>query len=93
MSSPEEAKILELMDNLNSDKYPHEQYENIGKRGVLRLDGHEKASGKALYTIDIQLPGMLYMRFLTCPFPHAAIKSMDTTRAEGPSRGQSGVAL
>lgn len=82
MSSSVEDKILELMDNLNSDKYPLESYEHIGKRGVTRLDGYEKASGKAIYTIDVQLPGMLHMRFLTSPFPHAEIRSMDTSRAE-----------
>ncbi len=78
----EEEKILELMDNLRADKYPLKEYHHIGKRGVRRLDGYEKASGKATYTMDVQLPGMLYMRFLTSPFPHAEIKSMDTSRAE-----------
>jgi CO/xanthine dehydrogenase Mo-binding subunit len=32
--------------------------------------------------MDVQLPGMLYMRFLDCPFPHAKILKMDTSRAE-----------
>lgn len=82
MSSTIEEKIIELMDNLNADKYPLEEYGNIGKRGVRRLDGYEKASGKAVYTIDVQLPGMLHMRFLTSPFPHAEIQSMDTSKAE-----------
>jgi xanthine dehydrogenase molybdenum-binding subunit len=81
-SSQEKAKILELMDNLRADKYPLEEYKHIGKRGVQRLDGYEKATGKATYTMDVQLPGMLYMRFLISPFPHAEIKSMDTNRAE-----------
>ena len=79
MSSSEEKRILELMDNLESDKYPLKAYDKIGKRGVRRLDGREKASGKALYTVDVQLPGMLHMRFFTSPFPHARIRSMDTT--------------
>jgi CO/xanthine dehydrogenase Mo-binding subunit len=78
----EEKKILELMDNLRADKYPLKEYNHIGKRGIRRIDGYEKASGKATYTMDVQLPGMLYMRFLTSPYPHAAIKSMDTRKAE-----------
>jgi CO/xanthine dehydrogenase Mo-binding subunit len=78
----EEKKILELMDNLRADKYPLKEYSHIGKRGIRRIDGYEKASGKATYTMDVQLPGMLYMRFLTSPYPHAEIKSMDTRRAE-----------
>src|SRR4030043_248758 len=82
MASEEKKRILELMDNLRADKYPLEEYNHIGKRGVRRFDGYEKASGKATYTMDVQLPGMLYMRFFTSPYPHAEIKSMDTSRAE-----------
>ncbi|MGB3905760.1 MAG: hypothetical protein WBB22_12630, partial [Anaerolineae bacterium] len=82
LASEEKAKIFELMDNLRADKYPLEEYNHIGKRGVRRLDGYEKATGKATYTMDVRLPGMLYMRFLTSPFSHAEIKSMDTSRAE-----------
>jgi CO/xanthine dehydrogenase Mo-binding subunit len=82
MANDEELKMAELMDNLRADKYPLEHYDNIGKRGIRRLDGLEKASGHAVYTMDIQLPGMLYARFLTSPYPHAAIKSMDTSKAE-----------
>ena len=72
----------ESLDNLAADKYPRKDYESIGKRGVRRLDGFEKASGKAVYTVDVQLPGMLYGRFLTSPYPHCAIRSMETRRAE-----------
>ncbi len=82
MSSNEMSKILELFDNLRADKYPLKEYRSIGKRGVRRLDGYEKATGAAKYTMDIQLPGMLYARFLTSPYPHAEIKSMDTSKAE-----------
>ncbi len=70
------------MDNLNADKYPLDGFLSIGRRGVRRLDGFEKAGGKAMYTMDVQLPGMLHMRFLTSPFAHAEIRSMDTSRAE-----------
>jgi len=82
MANEEKLKISELMDNLRADKYPLEKYEHIGKRGLRRLDGYEKASGKATYTMDMQLSGMLHMRFLTSPYPHAEIKSMDTSKAE-----------
>lgn len=83
MSVQDEArKISELLDNMRADKYPLEKYNFIGRPGVRRLDGYEKASGRALYTIDIQLPGMLYAKFLTSPYPHARIKSMNTAKAE-----------
>src|SRR4030042_6672433 len=82
MMDKEKEKIMEVLDNLEADQYPLDKYSHIGKRGVRRLDGYEKASGKAIYTMDVQLPGMLYMRFLTSPYPHAEIKRMDTSKAE-----------
>ena len=57
-------------------------FKEIGKRGQRRLDGYEKATGKALYTRDMQMPGMLYARVLRSPYAHARIKFMDTRRAE-----------
>jgi CO/xanthine dehydrogenase Mo-binding subunit len=82
MSNDEIKKIQELFDNARNDKYPLGEYRSVGKRGVRRIDGYEKATGYAKYTMDVKLPGMLYMRFLTCPYPHAEIKSMDTSKAE-----------
>ena len=82
MSSDEKSRMLELFDNRKADKYSLENFGSIGKRGISRLDGYEKASGSAQYTIDVQLPGMLYGRFLTSPYPHAEIVRMDTSRAE-----------
>src|SRR5712671_4221139 len=38
----------------------------IGK-GVKRLDSHDKVTGKAIYGIDIKLPGMLYAAIKACP--------------------------
>ena len=65
--------MLDSFDNKIADPYPLEEYEVIGKRGVRRTDGFEKATGAARYTIDVQLPGMLFARFLTSPYPHAEI--------------------
>ena len=72
----------EMFDNLRADAHPLPEYRQVGKRVPRRIDGVQKAGGSARYTMDIQLPGMLYMRFLTSPFPHAVIKSMDTSKAE-----------
>ena len=63
-----------------------QQFTAIGKRGIRRLDGHEKASGAAIYTADIKLPGMLYARVLASPHPHARIRGMDTTQGGRLSR-------
>ncbi len=67
---------------MEHDRYIPETFREIGKRGVRRVDGYRKASGQAIYTRDIQLPGMLYARFLTSPYPNAKIRSMNTGKAE-----------
>src|SRR6201999_4655711 len=46
-----------------------------------RIDGVERASGKATYTGDVMLPGMLYARVLRSPHPHARIRRIDVTKA------------
>jgi xanthine dehydrogenase YagR molybdenum-binding subunit len=59
-----------------------QEFNAIGKRGIRRLDGYEKASGAAIYTADYKTPGMLYARVYTSPYPHAKIKGMDTSQVE-----------
>jgi len=93
MPQDEMAKIQELFDNTRHDKYPLKEYRQVGKRGVRRIDGYEKATGQAKYTLDVKLPGMLHLRFLTSPYPHAEIKSMNTSKAEALSGSQGGPAI
>jgi CO/xanthine dehydrogenase Mo-binding subunit len=52
----------------------------IGKP-VSRVDTLQKASGKALYTGDLKLAGMLYGKALRSPFPHARIREIDVSGA------------
>ena len=54
---------------------------SVGNRQT-RIDGPARVSGGALYTFDVQLPGMLYARVLRSPYPHARIKKIDTSAAE-----------
>jgi CO/xanthine dehydrogenase Mo-binding subunit len=51
-------------------------------QNVPRVDGSQKVTGRALYTGDIKLPGMLHAKVLRSPLPHARIIRIDTTRAE-----------
>lgn len=53
----------------------------VGKR-IKRTDALAKVTGSAKYTSDIQLQGMLYARMLRANYPHAKIKSIDTSAAE-----------
>ena len=47
-----------------------------------RLDGFAKVTGRARYTADVQLPGMLYATFVNATLPHAKVVSVDTSAAE-----------
>jgi xanthine dehydrogenase molybdenum-binding subunit len=67
---------------MEHDRYIPETFHEVGKRGVRRIDGYRKASGKAVYTRDIQLPGMLYAKFLTSPYANACIKGLNSSKAE-----------
>src|SRR5437879_6432055 len=49
---------------------------------IQRLDGPEKATGRARYTFDINRPGMIHAKMLRCPHAHAKIRSIDTAAAQ-----------
>lgn len=54
----------------------------IGKRGLRPKEAAEKVTGRAVYTNDVYLPGMLYAKVYRSPYAHARIKSMDSSKAE-----------
>ena len=54
----------------------------IGRRGLRPKEAPEKVTGRALYTNDIYLPGMLYVKAFRSPYAHARIKNMDSRKAE-----------
>ena len=58
-----------------------DDYTVIGK-DIPRVDGREKATGAAIYTDDIKLPGMLHGMLLRSPVPHARIRSIDVSKAK-----------
>jgi xanthine dehydrogenase molybdenum-binding subunit len=56
-------------------------YQVIGSRPI-RHDGVDKVTGRAVYGVDVRLPGMLYGAVLRSPHAHARILSIDTSAAE-----------
>lgn len=60
---------------------PMDTRKQIGK-SYTRHDGIEKASGRAKYNSDLNKQGMLFGMFLTSPFAHARIRTIDTSAAE-----------
>src|SRR5229473_288828 len=57
------------------------EYQVIGKP-VPRVDAIDKVTGAARYAADMNLPGMLWGKFVRSPYPHARIKRIDTSKAE-----------
>jgi 4-hydroxybenzoyl-CoA reductase subunit alpha len=55
-------------------------YATIGQ-DIPRTDARAKATGAAVYTDDMKLPGMLYGQLLRSPLPHARIARIDVGRA------------
>lgn len=53
----------------------------IGAR-TARVDGIQRVTGRARYTQDLSLPGMLHARFLRSPHARARVLRVETARAE-----------
>ncbi|MGH7846403.1 MAG: xanthine dehydrogenase family protein molybdopterin-binding subunit, partial [Candidatus Binatia bacterium] len=57
------------------------KYKFVGQ-SVARVDGVEKVTGKAKFTGDLVVAGMLHGKILRSPYPHARIAAIDTSGAE-----------
>lgn len=60
---------------------PNKDLKYVGQP-MERWDGLAKVSGRARYTADVQLPGMLYGKLVGASTPHGKIISVDTSAAE-----------
>jgi CO/xanthine dehydrogenase Mo-binding subunit len=59
---------------------PHEPFRVLNTH-VHNIDGIAKVTGRATYTFDVKLPGMLYGKILRSPYPHAKIIKIDFSKA------------
>jgi CO/xanthine dehydrogenase Mo-binding subunit len=50
-------------------------------RSSKRIDGERKVTGAEKFTADLRLPGMLFARPVTSPYPHARVRSMNKDAA------------
>ena len=62
------------------DQWPAGPRTVVGQPAA-RVDGVERATGAAVYTADVQLPGMLHAAVLRSPHARARVKRLDLTRA------------
>ena len=79
------AKLEEVEREIPVDEPPplplNKELAVVGRR-TPRVDGRLKVTGAAKYTADVRLPGMLFARMVCSPYPHARIRSIDTTAAQ-----------
>jgi CO/xanthine dehydrogenase Mo-binding subunit len=47
----------------------------------MRVDGEEKVTGKAIYTVDVELSGMAHGKILRSPYSHARLARVDGKKA------------
>ncbi|HSH46528.1 MAG TPA: molybdopterin cofactor-binding domain-containing protein [Longimicrobiales bacterium] len=81
---PEELRprqIRDAADDESLDGLAEREFAVVGNR-MAKADGMAKATGAAVYTDDMALPGMLHGKILRSPHPHARILSIDTAEAE-----------
>jgi xanthine dehydrogenase molybdenum-binding subunit len=55
---------------------------NVIGKSITRPDAYDKVTGGKKYPVNYTLPGMLHMKILRSPYPHAKILSIDTSEAE-----------
>lgn len=64
---------------MNQEKKVGETF--VGK-SLIRVDGLEMVTGRAIYTADLSIPHMLHGKILRSTYPHAKILKIDTSKAE-----------
>ncbi len=65
-----------VVDEDALDQWPAGPLTTVGRR-VPRVDGLARARGQALFTADLQLPGMLHAAVLRSPYARARVVSID----------------
>ena len=80
-----EGEIYESLSIIQGTDLPAHaasaEFDEIGKSRK-RVDGVQRVTGRATYTHDITLPGMLHARVLRSPYPRAKVRKIDTKKAE-----------
>ncbi|HKV44284.1 MAG TPA: xanthine dehydrogenase family protein molybdopterin-binding subunit [bacterium] len=80
-----EGRIEEREVVIEGDDLPiwsaEERFTVVGTP-VTRVDGRERVSGAARYTVDLYPPGMLHGAVLRSPHAHARVVRLDTAKAE-----------
>jgi CO/xanthine dehydrogenase Mo-binding subunit len=62
------------------DQWPAGPRAVVG-RPAAKIDGRDRATGKARYTADVRLPGMLHTALVRSPYAHARVRRVDLAPA------------
>lgn len=58
------------------------EFDDVETFSYPRLEGIEKVTGSARYTVDVQYDGLLTAKLFGSPYAHALVKSIDMSKAE-----------
>src|SRR5579884_3282767 len=85
---PDGEVEVEVDDSAGAAWGPNDKHRLLNTR-LQRVDGPAKATGTAIYTQDVRVPGLLFGKFLVSPYAHAKITKIDL----GPAQKIAGVKL
>jgi 4-hydroxybenzoyl-CoA reductase alpha subunit len=71
---------LDTAPRADGDRDQKRDHAVVG-HSVTRYDAPDKVTGRAKYTADIRLPGMIYGKILGSPIPHGIITRLDVAKA------------
>jgi xanthine dehydrogenase YagR molybdenum-binding subunit len=70
---------VEIDDDGSYPEWGKNNAHRLLNKRVTRVDAPVKVTGKAQYTYDVKVPGMLYGRILTAPHAHARVVKIDAS--------------
>src|SRR4051812_17423115 len=76
----EETKVVELPSR-NPEPWTADADLHVVGRRIPRMDALEKVTGRARYTADMQLPGMLHAAILRAPVARGRVTELDLSYA------------
>jgi 4-hydroxybenzoyl-CoA reductase alpha subunit len=75
-----EGVPLDARPHAHGEQDQHRDHAVVG-HGVTRYDGPDKVTGRAKYTADLRLPGMIVGKILGSPIAHGRITRIDVAKA------------
>ncbi|MCC7014218.1 MAG: xanthine dehydrogenase family protein molybdopterin-binding subunit [Planctomycetes bacterium] len=76
-----DSEVWEEVDDVQGPEWGPRDKLRLVSRAIPRVDGPEKVTGRAQFSHDVRLPGMLYAKVLRCPRPCAKVRlDLDAAR-------------